>query len=187
MNSRLRICDEGSRLLYLRVGKPGALQTQELSLEQTTFGHTLERGSSSVLFSPPLFLFFFLELQVIRLVLRPLGFPGGSVVKNPPANAGNVGLTPGSTRSPGRGCGNPLQYSCLENPNGQRSLAGSSPWGHTDSDTTATKTTTPSFLYRQSLIKPNWRGREEKLTDGEFCGVFHIQTRRCRQSVHQKW
>ena len=41
------------------------------------------------------------------------------VVKNPPANAGNkrdVGLIPGSGRSSGEGNGNPLQYSCLENP-----------------------------------------------------------------------
>ena len=45
-----------------------------------------------------------------------LGFPGRSVVKNPPANAGDVGLIPGSGRSPGEGNGNPLQYSCLENP-----------------------------------------------------------------------
>ena len=48
-----------------------------------------------------------------------LGFPGGSVVKNLPANAGDtrhVGLIPGLGRSPGRGNGNPLQYSCLENP-----------------------------------------------------------------------
>ena len=36
--------------------------------------------------------------------------------KNPPANAGDVGLIPGSGRSPGEGNGNPLQYSCLENP-----------------------------------------------------------------------
>ena len=40
-------------------------------------------------------------------------FPGGSVVKNQPANAGDVGLIPGSGRSPGEGNGNPLQYSCL--------------------------------------------------------------------------
>ena len=42
------------------------------------------------------------------------GFPGGSVVKNPPANAGDVrdvGLIPGSERSPGEGNDNPLQYS----------------------------------------------------------------------------
>jgi len=44
------------------------------------------------------------------------GFPGGSAVKNPPANAGDVGLIPGLGRCPGEGNGNPLQYSCLENP-----------------------------------------------------------------------
>ena len=45
-----------------------------------------------------------------------LGFPGGSVVQNSPANAGDKGLIPGSGRSPGEGNGNPLQYSCLGNP-----------------------------------------------------------------------
>ena len=45
-----------------------------------------------------------------------MGFPGGSEVKNPPANAGNPGLIPGLGISPGEGHGNPLQYSCLENP-----------------------------------------------------------------------
>ena len=43
------------------------------------------------------------------------GFPGGSAVENLPANAGDVGLIPGSGRSPGVGNGNPLQYYCLEN------------------------------------------------------------------------
>ena len=43
------------------------------------------------------------------------GFPGGSVVKNFPANEGDVGLIPGLGRSPAEGNGNPLQYSCLEN------------------------------------------------------------------------
>ena len=48
-----------------------------------------------------------------------LGFPGGSVVKNPPASARDtrdVGSVPGLERSPGGGNGNPHQYSCLENP-----------------------------------------------------------------------
>ena len=47
-----------------------------------------------------------------------MGFLGGSAVKkkNLPANTGNVGLIPGSVRSPGEGNGNPLQYSCLGNP-----------------------------------------------------------------------
>ena len=43
-------------------------------------------------------------------------FPSGSVVKNLPANARDVGSIPGSGRSPGEGNGNPLQFSCLENP-----------------------------------------------------------------------
>ena len=44
------------------------------------------------------------------------GFPGGSAVKNPPANAGDVASISGQGRSPGEGNGNPLQYSCLGNP-----------------------------------------------------------------------
>ena len=44
------------------------------------------------------------------------GFPGGAVVKNSPANAGDMGSIPGLKRSPGVGNGNLLQYSCLENP-----------------------------------------------------------------------
>ena len=61
------------------------------------------------------------------------------VVKNPPANAGDVrdrGLIPGSGRSPGGGHGNSLQCSCLENPQGQRSLVGNCPWGREEVDTT---------------------------------------------------
>ena len=44
------------------------------------------------------------------------GFPGGSVVKNLPVNAGDTGSIPGSERSHREGNGNPIQYSCLENP-----------------------------------------------------------------------
>ena len=45
-----------------------------------------------------------------------MGFPGGSAVKNPPANAGDTGSIPGLGRSPGGGHSNPLQYSYLRNP-----------------------------------------------------------------------
>ena len=44
------------------------------------------------------------------------GFPGGSVVKNPLVNTGDMGLIPGSGRSPGEGNGNPFQYFCWDNP-----------------------------------------------------------------------
>ena len=61
------------------------------------------------------------------------------VIKNLPANARDVrdvGSIPGLGRSPGGEHGNPLQYSCLENPQGQSSLAGYSPQGHRELDTT---------------------------------------------------
>ena len=51
-------------------------------------------------------------------------------------DAEDAGLIPGWGRSPGGGHGNPLQCSCLENPHGERSLAGYGPWGHKGSDIT---------------------------------------------------
>ena len=56
------------------------------------------------------------------------GFPCSSVGKESACNAGDPGLISGLGGSPGEGNGNPLQYSCLENPHEQRSLAGYSPW-----------------------------------------------------------
>ena len=61
------------------------------------------------------------------------------VVKDPPTNAGDVrnpGLILLLVTSPGLGNDNPLQYSCLGEFHGQRSLAGYSPWGHKESDMT---------------------------------------------------
>ena len=61
------------------------------------------------------------------------------VVKNPPANAGDardVGLIPGSGRFPGGGHGNPLQYSCLENPMDRGAMVGYNPQGCKELDTT---------------------------------------------------
>ena len=49
-------------------------------------------------------------------IVSDLGFPGGSMVENPPANAGDAGSISGWGRCPEEGNGNPLQYSCLENP-----------------------------------------------------------------------
>ena len=55
-------------------------------------------------------------MELLLKSIVDLGLPGGSAVKNPPANAGDtgdVGSTPRSGRSPGGGHGNPLQYPCL--------------------------------------------------------------------------
>ena len=79
------------------------------------------------------------------------------MVKDPPANAGDIrdlALIPGSGRSPGRGNDSPLQYSCLENPHGQRSLAGYSPWGRKQLD----MTTTTTFDLQQVIPKTTLAG-----------------------------
>ena len=78
-----------------------------------------------------------------------LDFPGGSDGKASVYNAGDPGSSPGSGRSPGVGNGNPLQYSCLENPHGQRSQAGYSPWGHKESGMTE-----HTHISRSVLLKP---------------------------------
>jgi len=58
------------------------------------------------------------------------------IVKKSACNAGDLSSIFGLGRFPGEGIGYPLQYSYLENPHGQRSLVGYSPWGHKESDTT---------------------------------------------------
>ena len=64
-----------------------------------------------------------------------LGFPGGSVVKNLSANAGDVGLIPGLGRSRGEGNGYPLQYSCLGNPMDREAWLTTVHWVTKESDT----------------------------------------------------
>ena len=99
----------------------------------------------------PLFFFFFFffnpnKLTPLRLPsfaggkwrgwLPSDGFPRGSDGKESVCSAGDWDSLPESGRCLGEGKGNPLQYSCLESPHGQRSLVGCSPWSHKESDTT---------------------------------------------------
>ena len=76
------------------------------------------------------------------------GFPGGSDSKESACNAGDLGSIPGSGRSPGGGHGHPLHYSCLENPHGQRSLVGYSPWGLKESP----NMTKHSITYNKMIV-----------------------------------
>ena len=55
-------------------------------------------------------------METIYCTIDSMGFPGGSDGKESVCNVGDLGLIPGLGRSPGGGHGNPLQYSCLENP-----------------------------------------------------------------------
>ena len=74
-------------------------------------------------------------------------FVSGSGSKEAACSAGDPGLTPGLGGSPGEGHGNPLQSSCLENPHGQRSLVGYSPWSCKESDTTEQTTYTHTHTH----------------------------------------
>ena len=84
----------------------------------------------------------------LTIIITPIYFHSSNIrsashvvllIKNPPANAGDIrdtGSIPRLGRSPREGHGNPLQYSCLENTHGQRSLTGYNPQGHKELDTT---------------------------------------------------
>ena len=83
---------------------------------------------------------FSIILLIICIILVQIivfiDFPWGSDGKESVCNVEDLGSIPGSERSPGKGLGNPLQYFCLENPHGQRSLVGYSPWGRKELDMT---------------------------------------------------
>ena len=83
---------------------------------------------------------------------KPLGFPSGSDGKESSWNAGDLGSIPGLGRTPGGGHSNPPQYSCLEDPRGQRSLAGYSPWGWKESDVTEWSSTAHARAPSSSLL-----------------------------------
>ena len=74
---------------------------------------------------------------------------GGSDSRESTCNLGDLGLIPGLGRFPGGGHGNPLQYSCLENPYGQRSLVGYSLWGHRELETN-------DWATKQSTARGRW-------------------------------
>ena len=77
-----------------------------------------------------------LNLSHKQVLLLYIIFPGGSAGKESACKAGDPSSIPVSGGSPREGHDNPLQYSCLENPHGQRSLASYSPWGRKESDAT---------------------------------------------------
>ena len=81
-----------------------------------------------------LFLVKHYSVELLFVEKEVIGFPCGSDGKEYACSAGDLGLVTGLGRSPGGGQGDPLQYSCLENPRRQRCLVSYSPWGHKESD-----------------------------------------------------
>ena len=84
-----------------------------------------------------------------REIKRPflLSLPGGSDVKESACSVGDPGLIPRSGRYPGDEHGNTLQYYCLSESHGQKSLVGYSPWSPKESDTTE-QLTLSLFMYK---------------------------------------
>ena len=97
---------------------------------------------STFLASAALAVGFLTTVPLGKLLLLINSFLGGSDSKESAHSAGDLGLIPGLGRCHGGGHGNPLQYSCLENPHGQRSLVGHSPWGCKELDATKHSTWT---------------------------------------------
>ena len=91
-------------------------------------------------------------------------------------DTGEVGLIPGLWRSPGGGHGIPLQYSCLENPHGQRSLVGYSPRGRREADTTeaTARTHTHATLINSAvIISVNNKGTQPHIYMYPFSSKVH--------------
>ena len=91
--------------------------------------------------------------------VQGLGFPGGLAGKESTCNAKDLGSIPVLDRSPGGGHDNPLQYCCLENSYGQRSLEGCSLWGQKESDTTERLSTAQTVCL--SLVQQEKGHRED--------------------------
>ena len=114
------------------IRKSKQLAMQDLRAAWWGGGTSVEETEITTRTSPPFTgRLFWNESQIFKSQLRVCPFPntfvgflGGSDGKESTCNAGDLDLIPGA------GHGNPLQYSCLEDPHGQRSLAGYSPWGH---------------------------------------------------------
>ena len=102
----------------------------------------------------------------LHCFIVPVGFPGSSDGKEPACNAGDLGSICGLWRSLGGGNGNPLQYSCLENPRGQRSLEGYSPQGLKESGMTEQLSTAHISLSQCHLLK-------SRFTNSLQCHLCH--------------
>ena len=104
--------------------------------------------------------------NIYKIQFHVYSFPDSSVGKESACTAGDLDSIPGLERSPGGGHGNPLQYFCLENIHGQRSLVDYSPWGRRESKTTEQLSTA-----QHSIICNIWKQNSQLL----FIGKINIQ------------
>ena len=113
-------------------------------------------------------IFSFIITKVIyQIVLKHRGFPGGSVVKNPPTNTGDMGSIPGSGRSPREENINPLQYSCLENPMDRGD------WQATVHVVATSRTQLSDWVRTQAL--KYWQEKQQSLSSGPILSNLPAQ------------
>ena len=117
------------------------------------------------------FLMFCLFMYLLLKYYWFMGFPGGASGKETAWNAGDKSLIPGMGRSAGEGNGNPLQYSCLEDPHGQRSLVGYSPWCRKELGTShwVTEQACTQLAYTVSGVQQN-----DSVIQIDFCMFFTL-------------
>ena len=112
---------------------------------------------------------------IMSKIKMECGFPGGSVVKNPPANKGDardMGLISGSGRSPGVGNVNPLQYSCLEN-SMDRGAWRATVYGVTKESDTTECTHMQNRIYMQEIALENYTRRKTLFYwEGDDCVIL---------------
>ena len=96
-----------------------------------------------------------------------MGFPGDSDDKESARNVEDLGSIPGLGRSPGGGYGNPLQYSCLENPHGQRSLAA---YVHGVAESATTEQLSTAFIH----LNQKHLQRVSSVLGPVRGGLFHV-------------
>ena len=113
-----------------------------------------------------------------------IAFPGNSVVKNLPANAGGVGSIPGSGRSPGRGNGNLLQHSCLRNPM-DREAWGATVYGVSESGMTVTGRTEHIWIRYSARWASQMLSFNPPTHSGPSTFLWNFRTQRKRERLYK--
>ena len=120
-------------------------------------------------------------IKILRLAILSTGLPWWLTSKESACSVGGLGSVPGLGRSPAGGHGNPLQYSFLENPRGQRSLAGYSRWSHKESDMTERLSTCTQYQMALSVFiavsSVQLCHFQHNLNSTEYCHIFFLLIR----------
>ena len=128
-------------------------------------------------------------MRILKLVSVNVS---GSVSKESVFSAGDLGSIPGLGRFPGEEHGNPLQYSCLENPHGETSLVGYSPWNCKESDMPEQLSTAQHIMTTWSMWQSRVPGLHETMeileSRDKICGQLpRVLISLCKKKIWKWW